>query len=60
MMRYHIQNETHMAEFEKSPEGLKQAKLFRATNAAFKRRRIREVWQTEPSRIPCGEVIEMT
>ena len=59
-IRYHIGNNTHFAEFEKTLCGLQQAKDFRSDNTSFKGRHIIEVIQAYPSRVPLGVGVEWT
>lgn len=59
-VRYHISNNATFAEFPKTEQGLEQAKIFRAANSEFKHRRITEVIQAYPERIPLGVSVKLT
>jgi len=55
-----IRNQTHFVNFADSEAGLVLARIFRKTQPAFKRRRIKPVLQLKPSEVRLGEIMEIT
>jgi hypothetical protein len=60
MLRYHINNNTHMVEFPATAEGHKQAKQFRINHPEFKKRHIISVLQLMPDEIEIGKIYELS
>lgn len=58
--RYHMKNNTHMVEAEKTPEGLNALNLFKRDHPEFRGRHIREVLQYLPSKIQPLRIYELT
>lgn len=59
MNRIHIRNSTHFAEWSDTCAGEMQARAFRRSHTEFRRRKLRRVLQLMPSRVPCGEKLEL-
>jgi len=49
-----------MIEWADNATGRLQAKAFRQNHQEFKGRKLREVLQLMPSKVPCGQVVEWT
>lgn len=55
-----IRNATHFANFPDHGAGMMQAQAFRRSHPEFKRCRIKSILQMHPSRVPMGEVMELS
>lgn len=54
--RYQIHTDTHFVEFDRTVQGLHAARVFKRQTPAFSRKHIRDVIQSEPSKVQVGIV----